>query len=306
MGLCHCHDDGEIVEISTIPTTTPDETVGRAATFILASGLPGIVGVGSFGPVDLHPSSPTFGYITTTPKSGWAHTDLVGSLRQRLGVPVVIDTDVNAAAFGEWRRGAGVGLDSICYMTIGTGVGGGYVVDGKPLHGLLHPELGHIRIPHDRRRDPFGGACPFHGDCFEGLASGESLRLRWGRPAEALTDDAVWELEAEYVALGLVNVIHAISPERIIVGGGVAKHPRLLPLARANVLDLVACYLDSPSLTEAGIGDYIVAPALGDRAGVIGAIELARQDQSSRSGGERDPRSGLTDAHHPQDRDRLR
>ena len=167
------------------------------------------------------------------------------------------------------------GLETFCYMTIGTGIGGGAVVRGEISHGLLHPEFGHMRIPHDRGRDPFAGCCPYHGDCFEGLASGEALRARFGIPADELSVADAWALEADYIALGLMNVVCTLSPQRIILGGGVMKAPGLLSLVRAQVRTLAGDYFDTPALGE-GIVDYVVSPALGDRAGVIGALELAR------------------------------
>ena len=266
----------DLRETVTFPTTTPEETIARAAGFFARNGAIAAVGVGSFGPIDVRRSSPSWGRITTTPKAGWADTDVVAALGLALDVPVGFDTDVNAAALGEQRWGAAAGLETFCYITIGSGIGGGGLVNGRLMHGLLHPEFGHMRIPHDRQRDPFDGVCPYHGDCFEGLASGESIRRRWGEPAETLADAAaVWELEAEYVALGLVNVICTLSPQRIILGGGVTKQPALLPLVRREVLRLLAGYIDAPELGDA-IDEFIVAPALGDRAGVFGAIELAR------------------------------
>ena len=259
----------------TFPTTRPEETIARATQFFAANDSLSAVGVGSFGPIDVRRTSPTWGRITTTPKPGWADTDVVAALSAALELPVAFDTDVNAAALGEHRWGASVGLETFCYITVGTGIGGGGMANGRLMHGLLHPELGHMRIPHDRARDPFDGVCPYHGDCLEGLASGDAIRVRWGRPAEEITDEPAWVLEAEYLALGLLNVICTLSPQRIIVGGGVMHEPSLLPLVRTRVRELAGGYLDAPELGNA-IGDYIVAPALGDRAGVLGALELAR------------------------------
>jgi fructokinase len=267
-----------VLDTETFPTTTPEETISRAAQFFRKGDLLEAVGVGSFGPIDVRRASPTWGHITTTPKPGWASTDLVATLRAALGIPVAFDTDVNAAALAESRWGAAVGLDTFCYITVGTGIGGGALVNGRLLHGLLHPELGHMRIPHDRGRDPFDGVCPYHGDCFEGLASGEAIRRRWGRPGQELSADAaVWELESEYLALGLMNVICTLSPQRIILGGGVPKQPTLLPLVRRRLQQLLADYFNAAELTRPeAIDRYIVPPGLGDQAGVIGAIELAR------------------------------
>src|SRR5207302_6382700 len=233
------------------------------------------IGIGSFGPVDLTPLSSTWGHSTTTVKPGWAYTDVGPEIGRRLSVPVAFDTDVNAAALGEHRWGAATGLDTFCYVTVGTGIGGGAMANGRLLHGLVHPEFGHMRIPHDRDRDPFDGVCPYHGDCFEGLASGDAMRARWGRPPEEIADERAWLLEAEYVALGLVNVICTLSPQRIVVGGGVMHEPTLLPLIHSRVHELASGYFDAPELADS-IDGYIVPPALGDRAGVLGALELAR------------------------------
>jgi fructokinase len=260
---------------TTFPTTAPEETIMRAVEFFAENGSLAAVGVGSFGPIDHRRTSQSFGFITTTPKPGWANTDVAGRLEKLLGVPVAFDTDVNAAAVGEQRWGAAVGVANFCYVTVGTGIGGGVVVDGRLVHGLLHPEIGHMRIPHDRIADPFPGCCPYHGDCFEGLASGEAMRERWGRAARELDNDAPWQLEAEYVGLGLMNVVCALSPERIILGGGVMKKAGLLSRVQGRLRDLMAGYFDAPELKEA-IVDFVVPPGLGDRAGVLGAIALAQ------------------------------
>lgn len=278
--VCAIGDGADrLLNSETFPTTTPDETISRAADFFRENDMPDAVGVGAFGPIDLRRSSPTWGFLTTTPKPGWANTDLLSALVAALDIPVEIDTDVNAAAIGEWRWGAGAGLETFSYLTIGTGIGGGAIVNGRVLHGLLHPEVGHIRIPHDHARDPFEGACPYHGDCLEGLASGEAIRRRWGRAAEELEDGhPAWELEAEYLALALMDLICTLSPQRIILGGGLLQQARLLPLVRSRLQELLADYLDAPELTQPdGIEQYVVTPALGDRAGVLGALELARQ-----------------------------
>jgi fructokinase len=258
-------------DTATFPTTSPAETLALAAEFFTGNGGVTALGVGSFGPLDV-----ARGRITTTPKPGWAGADVVAPLERALGVRVAFDTDVNAAALGEQRWGAAIGLDTFCYITVGTGIGGGGMANGRLLHGLLHPEFGHMRVPHDRTRDPFDGVCPYHGDCWEGLASGGAIRARWGRPAEELPGaEAVWQLQAEYLALGLVNVICTLSPQRIVIGGGVMKEAALLPLVRTKVRELLAGYIGAPELAE-GLDGFIVAPALGDRAGVLGAIELAR------------------------------
>lgn len=270
------------------PTTTPEETIGRAVRFFQQHQRLGrrpspnseplaAIGIASFGPVDPDPDSPTFGYITTTPKPGWAHTDLAGAVRRALGVAVGFDTDVNAAALGEHRWGAAQGVDTFVYLTIGTGIGGGGMVNGQLIHGLIHPEMGHILVPHDWESDPYAGFCPYHGDCLEGLATGPALEKRWGQRGEMLpADHPAWPLEAKYLALGLVNIICILSPQRIIMGGGVMQQPALFPLVRREVQELLHGYLQAPAILEQ-IDDYIVPPALGDRAGVLGAIALAQQ-----------------------------
>jgi fructokinase len=264
----------DIRAAESIPTTSPRETIGRAVAFLEAAGPLDAIGIGSFGPIDRNPESPTWGHVTTTPKPGWAHTDIGQEIRRRLGVPVAFDTDVNAAALGEHRSGAAKGLDTFCYITVGTGIGGGGMVGGQLLHGLIHPEFGHMRIPHDRDADPFDGVCPYHGDCWEGLASGRAIAARWGRAPEELEDDGAWELEARYLALGLVSVICVLSPERIIVGGGVGRRPGLLELVHREVLSLLNGYLEAPAV-NGDIASYIQVPALGSRAGVLGALALA-------------------------------
>ncbi len=259
------------------PTTTPAETIGRAIEFFRQQEPVAAVGIASFGPVDLNPDSPTFGYVTTTPKPGWAHTDLAGAIREALGVPVGFETDVNGAALGEQRWGAAQGLGTFVYLTIGTGIGGGGMVGGELIHGLLHPEMGHLRVPHDWERDPFPGSCPYHGDCWEGLAAGPAIEARWGQRGETLpADHPAWPLEADYLALGLVNIICVLAPQRIIVGGGVMEQAQLFPLLRRGVQELLHGYLQVPEIVEQ-IDSYITPPELGKRAGVLGAIALAQR-----------------------------
>lgn len=275
-------DPEHILAETRIPTTTPEETLAQVVAWFRASPVPlQAVGIGSFGPVDPNPASPTYGYITTTPKAGWQHTDLAGAVQRALRVPVAFDTDVNAAALGEWRWGAGQGLDVVLYLTVGTGVGGGAVVHGHLLHGLMHPEMGHIRLPRDGARDPFPGVCPYHGDCFEGLCSGPALRARWGQdPATLPPDHPAWALQAHYTALALVNYICVLSPQRIILGGGVMSNQFLFPLIRREVQALLNGYIAQPEIT-AHIDRYIVPPALGARAGVLGAVALAQRAVSA-------------------------
>ncbi len=262
------------------PTTTPLETLGRAIAFFRAAQVDEpleVLGVGSFGPVDLDPTSPTYGFITTTPKPGWAQTDVAAPLQQALGVRVAFDNDVNVAALGENRWGAAQDCAYTVYITVGTGIGAGVLIAGQLLHGLVHPEVGHLRLPHDWQRDPFPGNCPYHGDCLEGLASGPALAKRWGQPAETLPPDhPAWPLQAHYLALALVNLICTLSPQRIVLGGGVMSQPQLFTLIRSEVQRLLNGYVQAPAILE-HIDQYLVPPALGGRSGVLGAIALAQQ-----------------------------
>jgi len=230
----------------------------------------------SFGPVDLNRASPTYGSITTTPKPGWAHKDMISKLREELRVPVAFELDVNAAAFGEfyWNPD-NHNRDPLIYFTIGTGIGAGVIVNGRLVHGLVHPEAGHMRIPHDFQLDPYKGHCPYHGDCFEGLACGPAMNQRWSQPAESLpADHPAWDLEATYIAAALNNVICNLSPMRIVLGGGVMQQERLLPLIREKVLRLLNRYIQSSAILD-HIDEYIVPPSLGGQSGVLGAIALA-------------------------------
>jgi fructokinase len=270
----------DVREQVRILTTTPDATLQQACDFFRAAGDRhgpiAAVGIASFGPVDLRPGSPSYGFITSTPKPSWANVDIAGTFGAALHVPVGFDTDVNAAALAEWRWGAAQGLDTFVYLTIGTGIGGGGMVNGRLMHGLVHPEMGHMRLPHDMAADPFAGTCPFHGDCLEGLASGPAMNARWLQPAEQLPDDHPgWSLEMRYLALALVNIICTLSPELIILGGGVMSKKQLFPLLRQEVRERLNNYVRAQSLDA--IDDYIVPPWLGERAGVLGALALAEQ-----------------------------
>jgi fructokinase len=263
------------------PTTTPEETIGRAVAFFREQeeryGPPAAIGIGSFGPLDPNPHSPTFGTITSTPKPHWANVDLAGAIRRELGTPIGFDTDVNVAGLGEWRWGAARGLSNFVYLTIGTGIGGGVITNGAPVHGLVHPELGHIPLPHDWQVDPYKGHCPYHGDCLEGMAAGPAISARWGRPAVELPPEhPAWELEAHYLARALQSFICTLSPERIILGGGVMEQPQLFPLVRWRVQEYLNGYVQSTAILF-DIEQYIVPPALGNRAGVLGAFALAQQ-----------------------------
>ena len=274
--------------LTDFPTTTADETLDRAIAYLReqqALAPISAVGIGSFGPVNLDPSAPGYGFITSTPKPGWADTDFLSTIARATNLPVAFDTDVNAAALGEHTWGAAQGLDTFVYLTIGTGIGGGAIVKGEVLHGLVHPEMGHMLIPHDTQTDPFPGTCPYHGDCLEGLASGPALERRWGKRGETLPPDhPAWPLEAHYLALALVNLICIFSPRRIILGGGMMQQPQLFPMVRKEVQRLLNGYVQAQQLTE-DIAGYIVPPALGNRAGVLGAIALARRQVGGATSG---------------------
>jgi fructokinase len=266
-----------IVDEIRFPTTNPAETLGQAIAFFQKYPLSAI-GLAPFGPLDLNPTSPSYGSITATPKPGWAGANVVAAFQQVFNVPLAFDLDVNAAAFGEYswipenRR-----LDSLVYFTIGTGIGAGVIIKGKIIHGLTHPEMGHMRLPHDRKKDPFHGTCSFHGDCFEGMASGPALASRWRKPAETLPDNhPAWDQEAMYISYALVNVILTLSPQRIVLGGGVMKHRVLFPLIRGKVRGLLNGYITNPVLSGT-MEEYIVAPGLGNRSGVFGALALAKR-----------------------------
>jgi fructokinase len=274
---------GEIFAETRFPTTNPDQTLNKAARFFTNymdehNIHLDRIGIGAFGPLDLDPNSFDFGKVTHTPKPGWSFTDIRGAIQDATSVPITIDTDVNAAALGELTWGAAQGLANFIYLTIGTGIGGGMIVRGVPFHGLVHPEMGHIILPHDSVKDPFPGICPFHNDCFEGLASGPAIEARWKKSSKNLPPNhPAWELEAHYIALGLQAFICIASPQRIILGGGVMEQPQLFPLIRKKVLELLNNYVHSPAILEA-IDTYIVPPALGNRAGVLGSIALAQID----------------------------
>ncbi len=271
----------DIRQQTRFPTTSPDETLNQALDFfhraIRQLGALAGLGIVSFGPVDPDPASPGFGCITTTPKPGWAYTDFAPRFQQALGVPVGFDTDVNGAALGEASWGAARGLHTFIYLTIGTGIGGGGMVGGHRMHGLIHPEMGHIRIPHDWDEDPFPGSCPFHGDCLEGLASGPAIEKRWGQAAKDLpAEHPAWELEARYLGLALSNFICTLSPQKIILGGGVMEQAQLFPRIRQQIQRLLNDYVSSAMLQDR-IDEFVVPPALGNRAGVLGALALAQQ-----------------------------
>lgn len=263
------------------PTTTPQETMAQVVDFFkqqeASLGRLASIGFACFGPLDPNPASVSYGHILPTPKPGWTGANVVGILRAAFDIPVSFDTDVNGAALGEWRWGKAQGLQTFIYLTVGTGIGGGAYVEGKLLHGLIHPEMGHIVVKHDLAKDPFEGSCPFHGDCFEGLASGVAIEKRWGQRGGTLSKDHIaWELEADYIAQALASYSFMLSPQRIIVGGGVGSLPHLLPKVQKKTRELINGYIQSPVILE-NIESYIVSPGLGNRSGMLGAIALAEQ-----------------------------
>lgn len=268
-----CLNDLHIVNF---PTTAPEETLSKCFEFFdsYKENLRAI-GIGSFGPIDLNLQSASYGYITDTPKAGWSNTDFVGPFRQRYQVPVAFDTDVNVAAVGEFVSGAAQGVKNFIYITIGTGIGGGAMVNGQLVHGLVHTEMGHIfLVKHER--DSFQGSCPFHGDrCFEGLASGPAIEARWHARGENLGDDHIaWKIESDYIAKALINYTFCYSPEMIVLGGSISLRPGIIELVRKAFLTYMGGYIKHDRLSL-GIDQYIVLPGLKEQAGIYGALKLA-------------------------------
>jgi fructokinase len=267
--VCGAGSDPADLECATFPTTTPQETIAQAVDFFRAHRPFDALGIGSFGPIDLNPKSRTFGYITSTPKRAWGNFNFAGAVQDALQVPVAFDTDVNAAALAELRWGAAQGLRTFLYVTVGTGIGGGAIVDGQPLHGRSHPEMGHIRVPRNPAQDPFPGNCPYHGDCLEGLIAAPALQARWGQSSRLLpADHPAWDLVVHYLALGVTNWICTLSPEKVVLGGGIMQRSELFPRLRSQVAELLGGYVEPPDLVPAGLGGH---------AGVLGAIALAQR-----------------------------
>lgn len=269
---------GHLLERVRIPTRDPAGTLAEACQWLEAAsarvGVIEAIGVGSFGPVELDTLSPRYGQLLRTPKPGWSDTDLLAPLA-RFNVPLALDTDVNAAALAEGRWGAARDVDHLAYVTVGTGIGAGVVVRGQPLHGLLHPELGHLRPRRHPADSAFAGVCPYHGDCFEGVANGPALVARLGcELGDAPGDHPVWEIEADYLGQLCAQIALALSPQRIVLGGGVMQHARLFAPMRARMRHWLGGYLDRPQL-EQDIDAYVVAPGLGEDSGILGALSLA-------------------------------
>ncbi|PLR94669.1 ROK family protein [Bacillus sp. T33-2] len=268
--------NGELYERVSFPTTTPAETMEKVIAFFRDKNVSAI-GIGSFGPIDPDKNSGTYGFITSTPKPYWNNFDFVGELQKHFPIPVGFDTDVNAAALGENIWGAAQGLDSCIYITVGTGIGVGAIAEGNLLHGLLHPEMGHI-LTRRHPEDNYEGNCPYHNDCLEGMASGPAIETRWGKKGVDLQqEENVWELEAYYLAQAITSYILILSPNKVIIGGGVMKQEQLFPLIREKVLKNLNGYIHSSTIVE-NIDSYIVPPGLGDNAGLVGALALAKKE----------------------------
>src|SRR6478609_7414619 len=259
-----------------IPTTSPRETLEQCLAFFESQPKIDALGVGCFGPLELRRDARYYGHVTATPKPGWSHADIVGPLARGLGVPVAFDTDVNAAVLGEARWGAARNLDTAIYITIGTGIGGGALIGGQLAHGLVHPEMGDLLVPREQDDLAFEGTCPFHGGrCWEGLAAGPALERRYGQRAETLpVDHPAWDLEARYIASALTSLVLVLSPQRVILGGGVMQVGALFPLIREHLTRSLAGYVQAPALLE-GIDQYVVPPHLGAHSGIAGALALA-------------------------------
>ena len=264
-------DDGSVLEQVSIPTTTPEETIPQILDYFKSKEI-GALGVAAFGPVDVKPASPTYGFILNTPKIPWRNCDLLGQLKRELAIPIGLDTDVNGSCLGEMTYGCARGLENVIYITIGTGVGVGVCCGGKLVHGMLHPEGGHILLSR-HPKDPKGGICPNHPNCLEGFACGPSIEARWGKKAAELADEPlVWEIESYYIAQALVDFIMILSPQKIILGGGVMHQEQLFPLIRRQVKEMVGGYLSTPELED--LEHYIVPASLGGDQGIMGCIKL--------------------------------
>jgi len=273
-------DPENILFEKRFPTTNPNQTIQTAIDFFQEKTRNhGInfksIGLGCFGPVELNVNSKKYGYITTTPKPGWGDTDIVRPIEIALKVPVIFDTDVNAAAIGEGKWGAGKNLENFVYFTIGTGIGAGAIINRQPIHGLIHPEMGHILLSKNSE-DTYKGKCPYHSNCFEGFASGPAIEERWGLPSDSIPPSHIaWDLEADYIAQALCNIICTLSPQKIILGGGVMQQFHLFKKIRHKTIQYLNGYISSDAIIN-NIDEYIVPPALGNKAGMLGAIAMAQ------------------------------
>lgn len=266
--------DGKILERMTIPTEKPEMTMPKMIAFFQSKNIMAL-GIGCFGPIDLNRNSDTYGYITSTPKLAWKNFNIVGEFQKALNIPVGFDTDVNASLLGEMTWGIAKGKHTAMYITIGTGIGAGIMAEGKLLHGMLHPEAGHIILKPETKdmEEHFGGVCPYHKYCFEGLASGPSIEKRWGRKGIELADkEEVWDLEADYIAQAIYGYILTLSPEVIILGGGVMHQKKLFPKIRERIENLNQSYIQTKELMD--MEHYIIPASLEDDQGILGAIQL--------------------------------
>ena len=269
-------EKGQLLDRVSIPTEDPESTLGRMLDYFKTNKYKiDALGIACFGPVELRTSSPKYGYITSTPKEGWADTDFAGYFKRGLDIPVGFDTDVNGAILGEVTYGAAMGVENALYITVGTGIGVGVFCGGRLVHGMMHPEGGHI-LMRKHPEDDFHGICPFHGDCLEGLSSGPAIEKRWGLPGHELTDnEKVWELESFYLGQAIADYILVYSPEKIILWGGVMHQPGLFELVRKKVKEFLNGYICSDIIMNTDLSDYIVAPGCGENAGIAGALRLA-------------------------------
>ncbi len=276
--VCAIGDEhGKIIEQTSIPTISPEETMPAIIDWFKDKEIAAL-GIAAFGPIDLDRSSETYGSFTTTPKLKWANYNIVKAMKDALHIPIGFDTDVNGSLLGEITYGQAKGLTDAVYITIGTGVGGGVMSNGKLVHGMLHPELGHMKlVPHPD--DTYKGHCPFHKNCLEGMAAGPAIEDRWGRKAiELKDDDRVWEMEAYYIAQALTNIILVMSPQMIILGGGVMHQQQLFPLIRKKTKEMLNDYIKTDEIAD--IDHYIVPASLNDDQGIMGCIKLAIDEQA--------------------------
>jgi fructokinase len=261
---------GEILEICNFPTTDPQSTLAFASRWLAERGHPSAIGVAAFGPIGLTRGSENFGRVLATPKPGWSGFSLLGTLAAAFPqAKLALETDVNAAALAEARVGAAAGMDDVVYITIGTGIGGGVLSGGRLVHGAVHPEFGHLKVPRFAG-DAYAGVCPFHGDCLEGLASGPAIAARWGSPAADLpADHPAWQMQAWYLAHGILALLAIVSPSRVIIGGGVSQVAGLHAQIQSQLREIAAGYF--PTV----LGEtYVVPPLLSQQAGIRGAILL--------------------------------
>lgn len=266
-------EDGNILERIRIPTDVPEKSIPEVIGFFEGKGIDAI-GIGAFGPIDVIPGSPGYGCIRKCERRGWSHYPLLRTLCDSLDVPGRMDTDVNAACLGEHVHGAGKGCGVLMYITVGTGIGVGIVIDGRPLHGMMHPEGGHVpAIRHPD--DSFEGTCPFHGSCIEGLACGPAIQERWGAPASSLYErPEVWEMESRYLSQLVCGCVMTVAPNKVVMGGGVMSQKSLFPMIRKGVADLLSGYMDCPETAD--MDEYIVPSPLNGDSGILGALELAK------------------------------